>query len=43
MGGLAGALQSHTVGVVSPAVTDFALMVSFLVAALIGRDRIVGP
>lgn len=43
MGGLAGALQSHTVGVVSPAVTDFALMVSFLVAALIGgRDRIVG-
>ena len=43
MGGLAGALQGHTVGVVSPAVTDFALMVSFLVAALIGgRDRIVG-
>ena len=40
MGGLAGALQGHTVGVVSPAVTDFALMVSFLVAALIGgRDR----
>ncbi len=40
---VAGSFQAHAIGVVSPAVTDFALMVTILVATLVGgQQRILG-
>lgn len=43
LGATAGGFQAHAIGVVSPAVTDFTLMVTLLVAALVGgQRRIIG-
>ena len=36
LGGAAGALQAHSIGVVSPAVTDFHIMVTILAMTVIG-------
>ena len=42
-GGAAGALQAHTVGVVSPAATGFAVMVTVLTMAVVGgRGSLLG-
>ncbi len=43
MAGLAGSLQAHLVGVVSPAVTAFPVMVTILAAAVVGgRGSVLG-
>jgi branched-chain amino acid transport system permease protein len=41
LAGLAGALQAHVVGVISPDVTDMPVMVGCLIATVIGGRRVV--